>query len=135
MDPEIGTVQAPQTVRIGEWLVEPSLNRLSRGETVVQLRPKAMDVLALLASRPGQVVPRETILEVVWARKFIADSALASAISELRKALGDDPLTPDLPRDDPEARDTGSWRRSFRPSLGPLLSPSRLPAHQRAPRS
>jgi len=91
MDPETSAAGA---VRVGEWLVEPTLNRLSRGGTVVQLRPKAMDVLALLASRPGQVVSREMILDAVWARKFIADSALASAISELRKAFGDDPARP-----------------------------------------
>jgi DNA-binding winged helix-turn-helix (wHTH) protein/TolB-like protein/Flp pilus assembly protein TadD len=81
-------------VRIGEWLAEPSLNRLSRGDTVVHLRPKAMDVLALLARQPGLVVSRETIIDTVWAKEFIADSALASAISELRKALGDDPQKP-----------------------------------------
>ena len=81
-------------VQIGEWLVEPSLNRLTRGDAVVQIRPKAMDVLALLARQPGQVVSKETIIDVVWAKTFIADSALASAISELRRALGDDPLHP-----------------------------------------
>jgi DNA-binding winged helix-turn-helix (wHTH) protein/TolB-like protein/tetratricopeptide (TPR) repeat protein len=91
MNPENGAAGA---VRIGEWLVEPTLNRLSRGETVVHVRPKAMDVLALLAQRPGQVVSRESIIDTVWAKTFIADSALASAISELRKALGDDPLNP-----------------------------------------
>ncbi|MBI4915548.1 MAG: winged helix-turn-helix domain-containing protein [Acidobacteria bacterium] len=91
MNPENGPADA---VRIGEWLAEPSLNRLSRGDTVVHLRPKAMDVLALLARQPGLVVSRETIIDTVWAKEFIADSALASAISELRKALGDDPQNP-----------------------------------------
>ena len=91
MDPEIS---AASVVRIGEWLVEPSLNRLSRGDTVIHLRPKAMDVLALLARQPGQVISRESIIDSVWAKTFIADSALASAISELRKALGDDVQNP-----------------------------------------
>lgn len=85
---------AAGAVRIGEWLAEPSLNRLSRGDTVLHVRPKAMDVLALLARQPGEVVSRETIIDTVWAKTFIADSALASAVSELRKAFGDDPVRP-----------------------------------------
>jgi DNA-binding winged helix-turn-helix (wHTH) protein len=76
--------------RLGEWLVEPSLNKLSRGGQTVQLRPKLMDVLAFLASRPGGVVSQEEILESVWSREFIAESALTRTIAELRKTLGDD---------------------------------------------
>ena len=76
--------------RLGEWLVEPSLNKLSRSGQTVQLRPKLMDVLAFLASRSGGVVSQEEILESVWAREFIAESALTRTIAELRKTLGDD---------------------------------------------
>jgi DNA-binding winged helix-turn-helix (wHTH) protein len=76
--------------RLGEWLVEPSLNRLSRSGETVQLRPKLMDVLAFLANRAGGVVSQEEILESVWAREFIAESALTRTIAELRKVLGDD---------------------------------------------
>ena len=49
-----------------------------------------MDVLAYLASRPGGVVSQEEILESVWSREFIAESALTRTIAELRKTLGDD---------------------------------------------
>ncbi len=76
--------------RLGEWLVEPRLNKLSRNGQTVQLRPKLMDVLAYLASRPGGVVSKEEILESVWSREFIAESALTRTIAELRKTLGDD---------------------------------------------
>ncbi len=51
--------------RLGDWLVEPSLNKLSRSDQTVRLRPKLMDVLAFLASRPGGVVSPEEILESV----------------------------------------------------------------------
>lgn len=75
---------------LGEWLVQPSLNTLSRSDQTVRLRPKLMDVLAFLASRPGGVVSQEEILESVWSREFIAESALTRTIAELRKTLGDD---------------------------------------------
>ncbi len=42
--------------RLGDWLVEPSLNRLSRGETTIQLELKVMDVLVCLAERAGEVI-------------------------------------------------------------------------------
>ena len=75
--------------RLGEWLVQPSLNCLSCGETVVRLRPKLMDLLVELAQRAGAVVPKEALIEAVWAKKFAAESALSTAVAQLRKALGD----------------------------------------------
>jgi TolB-like protein/Flp pilus assembly protein TadD len=76
--------------RLGEWLVRPSLNQLSRGSTVVHVRPKAMDVLVFLAARSGEVASRQEILDAIWAKKFLADTALSRVIFELRAALGDE---------------------------------------------
>jgi DNA-binding winged helix-turn-helix (wHTH) protein len=58
---------------LGEWLVQPRLNRLSRsGGTVVQLEPKMMDVLVCLARNPGDVVSRETLIDAVWPEVLIS---------------------------------------------------------------
>ena len=76
--------------RLGEWLVRPSLNQLSRGGTVLHLRPKAMDVLVYLAARGGTVVSKDEVIEAIWAKQFLADSALSRAVCELRQALGDE---------------------------------------------
>jgi DNA-binding winged helix-turn-helix (wHTH) protein/WD40 repeat protein len=80
--------------RIGEWLVEPSLNRLSRGDTTIQLELKVMDVLVCLAERAGEVVTRQEIVDRVWATEFISDNTLTHAITEIRNALGDDARNP-----------------------------------------
>ena len=80
--------------RLGEWLVEPSLNRVSRGGTTIQLELKVMDVLVCLAERAGQMVTRFEIIDRVWATEFIADNTLTRAIKELRNALGDDARNP-----------------------------------------
>jgi DNA-binding winged helix-turn-helix (wHTH) protein/tetratricopeptide (TPR) repeat protein len=74
---------------LGEWLVEPSLNRLSRGGENVHIRLKLMDVLGFLAQHAGQVVSNEEIIAAVWAREFMAESVLTRSIAELRQLLGD----------------------------------------------
>lgn len=81
-------------LRIGDWVVRPDLNQLTRGDAVTRLRPKVMDVLAFLAARPGEVIGKDEILDAVWAKKFLGDSALARAVFELREVLGDDPQHP-----------------------------------------
>jgi DNA-binding winged helix-turn-helix (wHTH) protein len=82
--------------RLGEWEVYPTLNQMVKGALVRQVEPKAMDLLALLATRAGQVVRRPEILDQVWGRQFVSDSTLNRAISVLRKALDDDPRAPRL---------------------------------------
>ena len=76
--------------RLGEWLVRPGLNQLSRAGTVAHLRPKAMDVLVYLAARGGEVVPKDEVIRAIWAKQFLSDSALSRAVCELREALGDE---------------------------------------------
>jgi DNA-binding winged helix-turn-helix (wHTH) protein/WD40 repeat protein len=80
--------------RVGDWLVEPSLNRLSMRDTTIQLELKVMDVLVCLAERAGEVVARQEIVDRVWATEFISDNTLTHAITEIRNALGDDARNP-----------------------------------------
>lgn len=80
---------------IGDWTVQPQLNRLSRsGAGNVQLEPKMMDVLVRLARDPGTVVSREDLIDAVWPEVFISESVLTRAIAGLRRALGDDARSP-----------------------------------------
>jgi DNA-binding winged helix-turn-helix (wHTH) protein len=60
-------VPAGESFRVREWLVEPSLNRLSRGDATIQLELKVMDVLVCLAERAGEVVTQQEIVDRVWA--------------------------------------------------------------------
>jgi len=75
---------------VGEWLVDPSCGRLIRDGQTVSIRPKEMELLCLLASRPGEVFSTDEILEEVWAGVVVGHDALYAAVSQLRKALGDD---------------------------------------------
>lgn len=80
--------------RIGEWLIAPRANTISAGGRVVHLEPKVMGVLAHLAGRAGEVVTKESLLQSVWADAFVTEHVLKVAVSELRKALGDDARSP-----------------------------------------
>jgi DNA-binding winged helix-turn-helix (wHTH) protein len=79
---------------LGEWLVQPELNDVACEGRTVHLEPKVMQVLVALATRPGQVLSKEEILQDVWADAFVTDEVLTNAIWELRKALSDNARTP-----------------------------------------
>jgi len=81
-------------LRVGEWRVRPAEGLLERNGEAVRLRPRAMDVLTLLATRPGHAVSKEEIFAEVWAGNAVEDGALAHCISEIRTALGDTPRRP-----------------------------------------
>ena len=80
--------------RIAEWLVQPSLNRLSFDDQVVQLEPKLMDVLVYLADNAGQVMSKIDITDAVWTDVFITESVITRSIAGLRRAFGDDVKNP-----------------------------------------
>lgn len=84
----------PRVLRVGEWRVEPGLNRLSRSGESVHLEPKSMEVLIVLARCPGHVVSRDQLLATVWAGTVVGDDTLTQAVIKLRKALGDDSRAP-----------------------------------------
>ena len=79
---------------LGDWLVEPSLNRVSRGLLVRHLRPRLMDLLVFLAARPGEVVTKDQILEGVWRQPYIAESVLSRSVADLRQLLEDEAERP-----------------------------------------
>jgi DNA-binding winged helix-turn-helix (wHTH) protein len=80
--------------RLGDWLVEPRLNRLTRGNESFQIELKMMDVLVCLAEAGGELVTRQRIIDTVWATEFITEKTLTRAVAELRRTLGDDAKNP-----------------------------------------
>ncbi|HEY3382509.1 MAG TPA: winged helix-turn-helix domain-containing protein [Vicinamibacterales bacterium] len=64
---------------------------MSVGDAVTRLRPQLIDLLVCLASRAGQTVSKDEILETVWPGQFIAESGLTRCVAELRQVFGDAP--------------------------------------------
>jgi DNA-binding winged helix-turn-helix (wHTH) protein/TolB-like protein/Tfp pilus assembly protein PilF len=81
-------------LQIGEWWADRSTNELGRAGDTLRIEPKAMEVLAVLAARAGQVVSREELLAAVWPGVVVGDEALTQSIIKLRRALGDNPRAP-----------------------------------------
>src|SRR6185436_11728404 len=86
--------ETPSELNLEEWRIQPSLNRLMRGDAVVRIEPKLMDVLVFLARHAGQVVSKDDIAGAVWPETFISESVITRAIAGLRKALEDDVRAP-----------------------------------------
>jgi DNA-binding winged helix-turn-helix (wHTH) protein len=68
--------------------------RLTCAGQPVPLAPKPFAVLCALARTPGRLVTKNALLDLVWGHRFVTESVLKSAISELRAALDDDPRAP-----------------------------------------
>jgi TolB-like protein/tetratricopeptide (TPR) repeat protein len=58
-----------------------------RGE-VIALPPKAVEVLAELVKRPGEVVGKKELMETVWPETFVEEANLNQMVFLLRRALG-----------------------------------------------
>jgi DNA-binding winged helix-turn-helix (wHTH) protein/TolB-like protein len=72
----------------GQYRFDVVRHRLSRDSRPVPLPPKAAEVLSVLLHNPGRAVEREELLRAVWADNFVEDANLTVAVSQLRKALG-----------------------------------------------
>jgi predicted ATPase/DNA-binding winged helix-turn-helix (wHTH) protein len=89
-----GPAAAPAVLAFGEFVLDAANARLTRGGQELALSNKPMALLAALAAQPGELVTREQLLDRVWRRRFVSDSAVKSVLSELRAALGDDARAP-----------------------------------------
>ena len=95
MDHEARSPAAPASTRlnhaffVGDWLVEPELNRIQRNGEKAHLGPKVMEVLVCLIQANGNVVSREQLIQQVWQGTFVTDDVLKGSIWQLRKAFQD----------------------------------------------
>lgn len=82
--------------RVGAWLVQPSLNSVSRNGAAVRLESKVMAVLVCLARQAGKPLTKDELLTAVWPDTFVTEDALKRCISELRRVFEDDPREPHI---------------------------------------
>jgi DNA-binding response OmpR family regulator len=57
---------SPGPIRIGELLIDHSLHQVTLANAVLQLTPTEYRLLTVLAARPDQVVPRDSLAKLVW---------------------------------------------------------------------
>jgi DNA-binding winged helix-turn-helix (wHTH) protein len=80
--------------RFGPFVVDRTRYRVLRGDEVLDLTPKQLDLLLHLVDHAGSLITKEQLLDALWPGANVTDNALAQAVSELREALDDDAGTP-----------------------------------------
>ena len=80
---------APQRLEYGDLCLDLSACALGCGERWVKLSGKELEMMRILLSNPGAVVPKETLLLKVWGYDSEAeDNHVEVYVSFLRKKLG-----------------------------------------------
>ena len=91
----MGAVTA-QEFHFADFTLDQSRYRLQRGERILRLEKRPMELLILLVERRGELVSREEIAERLWGKDVFLDidRSINTAISKVRVALRDDPEKP-----------------------------------------
>ncbi len=87
----------PQSMRFGEDLeLDRPAYELRRSGRALKLERIPLDILFLLAERPGQLVTREEIAERIWGRgaHLDVDNSINGAVRKIRQVLKEDPEQP-----------------------------------------
>lgn len=79
---------------VGQWKVDPGLNKISCADNHIILVPKVMAILLALVEGGGEPLNLETLMASVWQQQVVSDSSVYQAIAQLRKALGDTAAKP-----------------------------------------
>jgi predicted ATPase/DNA-binding winged helix-turn-helix (wHTH) protein len=82
----------PVRYRFGRFELQPEERRLLEAGVPVAVGPRAFDLLAALVERAGHLVTKDELLERVWPKVIVEETALQMQISALRKVLGRDAL-------------------------------------------
>jgi predicted ATPase/DNA-binding winged helix-turn-helix (wHTH) protein len=77
-----------ERLKFGEFELAPVARALWRRGEEIRLGSRALDILIALASRPGQILSKDDLTQLVWRGAFVDDTALRVGISAVRKALG-----------------------------------------------
>src|SRR5580700_2243447 len=86
--------------RFADYEFDEMSRELRAKGRVVELESKPLDILVQLLLHAGEVVTKDELLESVWPDVTVVDGSLATAVSKLRKAMGDEdhPVILTVPR-------------------------------------
>jgi TolB-like protein/DNA-binding winged helix-turn-helix (wHTH) protein/cytochrome c-type biogenesis protein CcmH/NrfG len=87
---------ASSVLRFGVFELDARTGELRKSGALIRLPPQPLKVLALLASRSGELVTREELQAQIWGNETFVDfeQGLNHCIKQIRVALGDDAETP-----------------------------------------
>jgi DNA-binding winged helix-turn-helix (wHTH) protein len=76
-------------VEFGDCVFDAETRELTRGGEQRHLSPKVFSLLEVLIRNRPRVLSKAELHDTVWQGTFVSDATLASAIAEIREALGD----------------------------------------------
>ena len=84
------------TYRFGVYEFRPDTGELRKGTTPIRLQDQTARILAVLLARPGEIVTRDELRELLWSGGVHVDfeTGLNSAVRRLRQTLLDNGKTP-----------------------------------------
>ncbi len=78
-----------EAFRLGELIVDPAAGRVLRVDGPQHLPRRASAAIVALAGRPGELLSRSELLEILWPDGSGSEDTLARCVGNLRRALGD----------------------------------------------
>jgi len=84
----------PRIIEFPPFRLDTVEQRLWRGATPLDLRPRTYAVLLQLVQRPERLLRHDELLEAVWGDSAVTPGTLNTSIRELRRTLGDDARKP-----------------------------------------
>ncbi|HEV2424908.1 MAG TPA: winged helix-turn-helix domain-containing protein [Terriglobia bacterium] len=119
--------ESTAVVRFAEFQADLQTGELFRGKQKIRLQEKPFQILRALIECPGQMVSNEELRRRLWSNNVFVDfdRGLKTAISKLRRALGDSAAHPRLVETLP--------RRGYR-FVAPLAMPREFHSAAVAPR-
>jgi DNA-binding response OmpR family regulator len=88
-------LSAAWNLNCGDLRLDRRSRRVFLAEQELSLTPKALALLEFLMTHPDELITRDRLLDVVWGWDYpVGTRAVDTRVAELRKALGDDPGSP-----------------------------------------
>jgi len=82
------------TLRVGDWTVNRLTGELARDGVCQRLEERPLLLLTFMADRAGEVLSADELLAHAWPGVVVSPDSLYQAITQLRRALGDDARNP-----------------------------------------
>jgi DNA-binding response OmpR family regulator len=82
-----GDIKAPSLIRLGGLEIDPEKYSVKLNDRPIKLTPNEFKLLHILASRPGQTLTREQLLDDLHGIASSFDRSIDSHIKNLRKKL------------------------------------------------
>ena len=79
-----------EPLRLGNVVLDLSRGCVrDSGGAEIALRPKALDLLLMLARHRGRVLSRDELFDAVWPNVTVTEDSIAQCVREIRRAIGD----------------------------------------------